>query len=223
MAAKPKKVTYNDPIDDNADYLVPLQEDPHSAAPPRPKTSKRSAPPPGWLASIYFLITMLLYAGVPISQFVIGLIYINRCTIQQFISTYMILSGIFGIAFVIVGIIIYKKVNEEASASSSYGHSIGRPKSLKFLIPILVVLFLFTIAWFITGQVVVFEVKLRVEFFDSTLPEYCHGNLYKPAYILIFVDYLLFLISAILFALSRMSPVEEEKKKTKRPTRPPRK
>jgi uncharacterized membrane protein len=220
MATKPKRVTYNDPVDDNADYLVPLQDDPHSVVPPRLKSSKKPAPSPGKFGSINFLITILLYAGVPISQFVIGLIYINRCTIQQFISTYMILSGLFGIAFVIVSLIIYKKVNEQTS--SSYDNSRGKPMSLKILIPIFVLLLLFVIAWFFAGQVVVFQVKTRVEFFDSTLPEYCHGNLYKAAYILIFVDYLIFLIAIILYILSGMSSPDEAKK-TKRPTRNPRK
>jgi len=224
MATKPKRVTYDDPVDDNADYLVPLQDDPNSLVSTRPKSSKKEKPSPGIFGSINFLITLLLYAGVPISQLVIGLIYINRCTIQQFISTYMILSGLFGIAFVIVGLIIYQKVTKQIPSLSSYDGPKGKPMSLKILIPIFVILLLSVIAWFFVAQVVVFEVKLRVEFFDSTLPEYCHGNLYKAAYILIFVDYLIFLISIILIILGRQSPAEEDnKKKTNRPTRSTRK
>jgi len=82
---------------------VPLQDFSN-----RPQVLKPVAPKPptGVFASIFFLITLLLYGGVPISQFVIGLIYVNQCTVRQFISIYMILSGIFGIAFVVVDLLI---------------------------------------------------------------------------------------------------------------------
>lgn len=201
MATKQKRVTYHDPVDDNADYLVPLQYDPHTLLPNPTKPTKKTSPPTGLLGSIYFLIAILLYAGVPISQFVIGFIYINRCTIRQFISIYMILSGFFGIAFVIVGVIIYIKINKHASSSSSYDDPESKSRIIKILTPIFILLFLFVIGWFIAGQVIVFEVKLSVEFFDPVLPEYCHGNLYKPAYILIFVDYLIILIDIIIILI----------------------
>ncbi|CAF1357618.1 unnamed protein product [Adineta steineri] len=214
MATKPKKVTYRDPADDNADYLVPVRYD-------LPNRTK-SVPRGGYLGSIYLPISLLLYVGVPISQFVIGLIYVGRCTIRQFISPYMILSGAFGIAFVIVGLIIFMQVTKQSSLS--YESPRPNPMILKILFPTFIFLFLFVIGWFIAGQVIVFEVKLDVEFFDPVLPEYCHGNLYKAAYILIFVDYLLALIAIILFALNRVSPPETaDTKKTKRPVRNTRK
>jgi hypothetical protein len=75
------------------------------------------------------------------------------------------------------------------------------------------VIFLFIVAWFFAGQVFVFQVKLRVEFFDSTLPEYCHGNLYKAAYILIFIDYLIFLLAIILNVLSYVAPPDDDQEK----------
>ena len=62
---------------------------------------------------------------------------------------------------------------------------------------------------FFAGQVFIFEVKLRVEFFDSTLPEYCHKNLYKAAYIIIFIDYLIFLLAIILNVLSYVAPPDD--------------
>jgi hypothetical protein len=227
MATKPKRVTYNDPADDNADYLVPLQYDANPSLPNRKKSSKKPPPPlPGGVfGSIFLPITLLFYAGVPIAQFVIGLIYIGQCTVRQFVSIYMILSGFFGIAFVIVGLIIHLKIVKQASsASSSYDVPKSKPTSVKILIPIFIILLLFVIAWFFVGQVVVFEIKLRVEFFDPVLPEYCHGNLYKAAYILIFIDYLIFPINIILIVISGRSPPKEDNtRKTKRPTRTPRK
>jgi hypothetical protein len=224
MASKPKKVTYRDPADDNADYLVPLQYDLTKPFPNRTKSTENGAAPPGGLfGSIFLPISLLLYVGVPISQFVIGLIYIGQCTIQPFISTYMILSGIFGIAFVIVGLIIYQQISKQSSLS----YDSPKPNSmiLKILIPLFIVLSLFVIAWFVAGQVIVFEVKLRVELFDPVLPEYCPANLYKAAYVLIFVDYLIFLIAIILSVLGCMSPPPKnsDKKKTARPIRNTRK
>ncbi|CAF1270058.1 unnamed protein product, partial [Rotaria sordida] len=82
------------------------------------------------------------------------------------------------------------------------------------------ILFLCVIGWFIAGQVIVFEVKLRVELFDPDLPEYCNKHLYKAAYVLIFVDYLIILFVVIFGALSSMSsPEEMNKTKSKRPIR----
>ncbi len=222
MAAKPKRVTYNDPVDDNADYLVPLRDDLTSTVVIQTKSSNKPPPPTGVFGSIFFPMTLLLYAGVPISQLVIGLIYIGQCPVRQFISTYMILSGIFGIACVAVGSYLYLLIMKQAS---SYENPRAKSKASKILIPIFVLLLLFVIGWWFTGQVIVFEVKLRVELFDPVLPEYCHPNLYKAAYILIFVDYLVFLIAIILNILSFMSPPPPETNHTitKRPTRNPRK
>lgn len=221
MATKQKRVTYDDPVDDNDDYLAPLHYDPHALLPNPTKPSKKPTPPTGVFGSINLPVTLLLYAGVPISQFVIGLVYAGQCTIRQFIYIYMILSGIFGIAFVIVGLIIYMKTIKQSSSSSSYDDPNSKPKSLKILIPIFIILLLFVIGWFFAGQVIVFEVKLSVEFFDPVLPEYCHGNLYKAAYILIFVDYIIFPIAIILNVLSYMAPPPENNntKNTARPTR----
>ncbi|UJR09310.1 hypothetical protein I4U23_013553 [Adineta vaga] len=222
MSTKSKKVTYKDPAEDNADYLVPLQYDLRHPLPGQIITSSTATKSGGYLNSIYFLITILLYAGVPISQFVIGLIYVGQCTVRQFISPYMILSGISGISFVIVSVIVNRQLTKQSSLS--YAGSRPNPMVLKILISLTVILFLLVVAWFFAGQFIVFEVKLRVEFFDPVLPEYCHGHLYKAAYILIFVDYLLFLVAIILYAVDRMSPPEDiKKKKTKRPVRIPRK
>ncbi|CAF3119699.1 unnamed protein product [Rotaria sp. Silwood2] len=220
MSTKTKKVTYKNPTDENVDYLVPLQYDPDPSLSNRTKSSEKSSrkPPVGYYGSIYFLISILLYAGVPISQFIIGFIYIGRCTIRQFIFVYMILSGAFGIAFVAVGVIIYLQTSRRSS--SSYDSSKSNSMILKILIPIFIVLFLFVIGWFIAGQVIVFEVKTHVELFDPDLPEYCHGNLYKAAYVLIFVDYLIILFVAIFGALSCVSPPDETKKTKPKPKRP---
>jgi hypothetical protein len=223
MASKSKKVTYKDQSEDNADYLVPLQYDLNPTLPIRTKPPEKLPGPSGLLGSIYLPISLILYAGVPLSQFVIGFIYIGRCTIRQFISIYMILSGAFGIAFVVVGFIIYMQIRKQSS--SSYDRGKSNPLILRVLIPIFILLLLFVIAWFIAGHVIVFEVKLRVELFDPDLPEYCHGNLYKPAYILIFVDYLIFLIIILLFVVSLVAKPNDNNatKNKKRPVRNSRK
>ena len=222
MATKPKRVTYDDTIDDNADYLVPLQDERQPSRSSRSKSSEKTppaSPPGGVYGSLNFLISVLLYAGVPIAQFVIGLIYINRCTIQQFIPIYMILSGIFGIAFFIVGLVIYKIVLADIASSPTYLGTRRRPAAMRILHPVFLLLLLFVIGWWLAGQVVVFQVKLRVDLIDPDLPEYCHPNLYKAAYILIFVDYLLAFIAVILLILYRVTPPDdaEDIQKKKRP------
>lgn len=206
MASKIKKVTYKHPIDENADYLVPLQYEYNSSLPIQSRLAEPiSLPPPnGFFSSTYFPISLLLYVGIPISQLVIGFIYVGQCPVQYLIDIWMIVSGIFGILFVIIGVIIYIKITKQSSLSY--------PSILRILIPCFILLFLFTVAWFFAGQVFVFEVKLRVEFFDPTLPEYCHGNLYKAAYIIIFIDYIIFLLAIILNVLSYVAPPDDNVK-----------
>lgn len=219
MSTKPKRVVINDIIDENTDYLVPLQDFSNRSQVIKPSTEPS---PTGVFSSIFLPITLLLYAGVPISQFVIGLIYINQCTVRQFISTYMILSGLCGITFVIVGLLIFRDLTQPTTTTKTtlpYDNKSTHSRKVKILIPIFIILLLSVIGWFFAGQFIVFEVKLRVEFFDPVLPEYCHGNLYKAAYILIFVDYLIFLIGIILNVLGRSAPAEQPPtRNSKRPT-----
>ncbi|CAF3424740.1 unnamed protein product [Rotaria socialis] len=224
MAAKSKKAAYKDPSDENADYLEPLPCERETVVSNRKKSSEKSSRKPsvGFFGSAYLLISLLLFAGVPLSQFVIGFIYIGQCTIRPFIFIYMILSGAFGIAFVVVGLIIYMQTNKEAPIMP-YGGSRSNQMILKVLFPIFLILFLCVIGWFIAGQVIVFEVKTTVELFDPVLPEYCHGNLYKPAYILIFVDYLIILFVIIINIVGCMlSSDKGEKKKPKPKPKPKR-
>ena len=209
MATKPKRVTYDDTIDDNTDYLVPLQDEPKpSRSKPREKPLKPIRPG-GCYGSAYFLISVILYAGVPIAQFIIGLIYINRCTVQQFTPIYMILSGIFGIAFFIVALVIYITIQKQISVSRYVGAS-RRPASLRILAPVFTILLLFVLGWWIAGQVVVFQVKLHVDLTYPELPEYCHPALYKAAYILIFIDYLIGFIVILFCILYCVIPYDED-------------
>ncbi|CAF0929679.1 unnamed protein product [Rotaria sordida] len=216
MSSKSKKVTYKHPIDENTDYLVPLKSDYNLSIPIKVKFSETtSLPPPlpptsnGFFSSIYFVISLLIYVTIPITQFVIGLIYIGQCPVQQMIVVWMIASGISGILLAIIGIIIHIKVRKQSSPSSPYDDHQSYPLIIRILMPIFILILLFIVVWFFVGQVYVFEVKLRVEFFDPTLPEYCHENLYKAAYILIFIDYLIFLLVIILNVLSYVAPPDE--------------
>lgn len=227
MATKPKRVTYDDTIDDNADYLVPLQDEPKPSRsnrrPPPPKKPLKPIRPGGCYGSCYFLTSIILYASVPIVQFIIGLIYINRCTVQQFTPIYMILSGIFGIAFFVVALIIYINIRRQISLSRYVGAS-NRPASLRILVPVFIILLLFVLGWWIAGQVVVFQVKLRVDLTFPDLPEYCHPTLYQAAYTLIFIDYLIGFIVIIFIILYCAIPYdddddEEEIVRKKRPRR----
>ena len=220
MSTKPKKVTYKDPAEDFADYLEPLHDPTIINLPSRTNSTDKPVPQGGLFGSINLPISLLLYAGVPFSQFVIGFIYIGQCTVKQFIPVYMILSGFFGIAFVVVGLLIYMQIGKQAAASLSYDAPRPNTTLLRILIPIFILLFLFVIGWWITGQVLVFEVKFIVEFFDPVLPEYCHQNLYKPAYILIFVDYLILLIGIFLNVVSCVVPPVDKENVPKKRGRP---
>lgn len=224
MSSKNKRVTYKHPIDENNDYLIPLNQDNNSFIPitlklsenssstlPLPaSTSAHNPPQPnGFFNSIYFPISLLIFVMIPIAQIVIGFIYIGQCPVQQMIVVWMIVSGITGILLTVTGIIIHVQARKQPLSLLSCDSSQSNPLIIRILMPSFVLILLFVIIWFFIGQVLVFEVKLRVEFFDPTLPEYCHGNLYKAAYILIFIDYIIFLLVIILNVLSYVAPPEE--------------
>lgn len=220
MSSKQKKVTYQPPIDENSDYLVPLQYHAPIKLPLKPSKDSPTPPPApvGFLASIFLPVSLILYVGIAIVQLIIGLIYIGQCSVQELIVVWMIVSGIFGIALTVIGILINVQMQRQPPTSKAgFG---SYPIAVRILLPIFVLILLFVVTWFFIGQVFVFEVKLRVEFFDPALPEYCHGNLYKAAYILIFIDYLIFLLAIILNVLSCVAPPEETKRPNPKKKKP---
>jgi hypothetical protein len=204
MSSKNKKVTYKHPIDENVDYLVPLQY------PIQSRVLETISPLPiGFFESVYFPISILIYLPIPLSQLIIGLIYIGQCPIQDLIVVWMIVSGVSGILLVLIGVIIHIQVRKHSIRLSPYDDPQSYSLLIRILIPCFVIMFIFVVAWFFAGQVFIFEVKLRVEFFDSTLPEYCHGILYRAAYVLIFIDYLVFLLAIILNVLTYVAPADD--------------
>ena len=191
MPSKSKKVTYEDRHDDDTtDYLDPS---------PLNHPPKKPPPPPiSYYGSLFFLISILHYISVPITQFIIGIISVGQCPIRQFLPIYMILSGIFGIAFVLVGVILFWQCRR---CDLSYKRP---PAFVRALKPLLIFLFLFVLGWWITGHVLVFDVKTRVDLVYPILPEYCQVHLYKAAYVLVFINYIILLVAILLAIIRRI-------------------
>ncbi|CAF3096038.1 unnamed protein product [Rotaria socialis] len=214
MPSKSRKVTYQHSTDQNTDYLIPLKSDCNSLIPTKlklPENTVSAAPPRpnGFFTSMYFPISLVIYIIIPITQLVVGFIYVGQCPVQQMIVVWMVVSGFFGISLAVIGMIIHIQSRKQSLALSPYDNYQLYPLIIRVLIPAFILILLFIIIWFFVGQVLIFEVKLRVEFFDPSLPEYCHANLYKTAYILIFIDYLIFLLVIILNVLSYVAPPGE--------------
>lgn len=195
---KLKKVRYETAIDDNNDYLVPLQYDERIV----PLTSSSNSPSV-WtsaLTSINLPISLFFLVGIGLCQLIMGLVYFGQCSVQPLIIVWMIVSGCSSIIIFLLSVFLHFRLKQTQ-------HS--------FSIDILLILFnfialvLFFIGWFFAGQVFVFEVKLRVEFFDRSLPEYCNSTLYKGAYISIFIEYLIILFVIILNLLSCITPAND--------------
>ena len=203
-----KKVTYRDGTDDDVDYLSPLQGDVEIKLSKKPKKSN------SFFASIYLLITLFLYVPVPITQFVIGIIYVNQCPFRQFLPIYMIISGILGILFVVVGLLIFLFFQPRICPGD-------RSLTIRILQPIFILLFLNVIGWWIAGQVLVLEIKVHVDITYPTVPEYCQLHLYKGAYVLIFVNYIVALITTILFIVRRIDNGSGSTAKKKKPNNLP--
>lgn len=195
-----KKVTYQDQPEETTEYLVPVKI---NLAERRTKSISKDR---SLFSSIYIVIILLLYAPVPISQFIIGILFVAQCRYRPFLPIYMILSGISGMLFFVVGLGIF------------LCHRTNRTKTAKILKPIFIFLFLLVIAWFITGQVIVFEIKVHVDITFPEVPEYCQVHLYKGAYVLIFVDYIVSLITIILLIVRRIN-VSNSSGSTKKTTK----
>ncbi|CAF1313604.1 unnamed protein product [Rotaria magnacalcarata] len=214
MSSKSGKVSYQYPTDKNTDYLIPLKSDCNSLIPTKlqlPENTVSSDPPRpnGFFTSMYFPISLAIYITIPMTQLIVGLVYVGQCPVQQMIVVWMVVSGFFGISLAVIGMIIHTKSRKQSLSLSPYDDHQLYPLIIRVLIPAFILILLFTIIWFFVGQVLIFEVKLRVEFFDPSLPEYCHANLYKTAYILIFINYLIFLLVIILNVLSYVAPPDE--------------
>ncbi|KAK3099398.1 hypothetical protein FSP39_003814 [Pinctada imbricata] len=125
-------------------------------------------------------ICLGFFLAIPISMVVMGAIYKDDCPIQRYIPIYLIVGGSFG---------ILKNLTSLGQKAKNDRDEEGDEKNMKSN-PYDVVLNLFLFAWFIAGNVWVYQIRGAVSS-DITSVNYCHPTLYAYAFWLITSVYIL--------------------------------
>ena len=165
---------------------VPISSD---AAPPLAR-NERIENLVRFYASKFHLISIPISIVFSIIHLAFAIKYLGQCTIQPMINTYMIVHAsvtlllmLIAIVGVIVARLIYPRYGDEKKTV------VGR--ILFTVIVLTFVLFLFSVAWLITGSVWVFGAKSNVQGSDSSnTATYCQSDLYRAAFVLIIINYI---------------------------------
>lgn len=141
---------------------------------------------------IIMIIVELVVSCVELGH---GIRYNNQCPIQQMIGPFLITHGAVTVLFAFM--IILAMID----ARVVYVRGDKRKARLAMFIIffIIVLLNIFFFAWFIAGNVWVFGAKTNgVQGTDSTLSTYCQPDLYRAAFVLIIVRYIIIPIIIII-------------------------
>jgi type IV secretory pathway VirB6-like protein len=140
----------------------------------------------------------------------IGWNYADQCPAHWRIPHYLVVAGTIGIVIVaIVTIQTFLQFNtsskkDRPSALLAFG-SIG-------LLVVLILLFLFSIGWFIAGCIWVFRAWNKVQYKNPKRSDYCHSTLYRFAFwvLILTICYILLLSYRI---IQRIRQVVKNSKK----------
>ena len=126
------------------------------------------------------LITVILTGIIFILQFIIGIVFYDRCPVQPLVPIYDIVAGSIGIIIIGLACLLI-------ALMSSYVYS--KKCSTWFLIFLLVMLVLFEFVWGIVGGVYMSPLRENniTQFEDSDLPTYCHPVLYWISFIILII------------------------------------
>ncbi|XP_040184781.1 transmembrane protein 272-like isoform X2 [Rana temporaria] len=120
------------------------------------------------------ICTLVIFTPLNIAMIVIGAVYIDKCSIDPNIPIFLIVAGaVYLVGFVLMPL---KFVSEKAM------HTVGR------------ILGLFSLCWFITGSVWVFSI------YDVN-PRDCDDTVYKFAFGILIVEYILACITIVVVCL----------------------
>jgi hypothetical protein len=128
--------------------------------------------------------------------------YLGQCPIQPMINIYMIVHAsvtLLLILLALIGVIIVRCIY---SNSDDDNNQINGRHLIVILVILTLVLFLFSFAWLVTGSVWIFSAKTNgVQGSNPNAAKYCQSDLYRAAFVLIIVNYIVHTIIILLFVL----------------------
>ncbi|XP_035687448.1 transmembrane protein 272-like [Branchiostoma floridae] len=123
--------------------------------------------------------------GIPVSQIVIGTLFLNQCTIQRMIPIFLVVWGSFGVFKTLLSTGERVRNHVRKNEGEDDKEKNAKPNPLDGLISV------FLFAWFIAGNYWIFSVYTTVNTVDSTSALYCHGTLYYFAFWMTIAMYIL--------------------------------
>ncbi|XP_062597316.1 transmembrane protein 272-like isoform X1 [Saccostrea cucullata] len=126
-------------------------------------------------ASVGCTICLIIILAIPVASIVIGALYLNKCPIQRYIPIYLIVSGAVGIVYNVFGILrkLASKRNEE-------GETEERPGVFTSICNCVFGCFL--LAWFIAGNVWIYNIYNDWSSDPANPDKYCHPTCYLFAF-----------------------------------------
>lgn len=140
--------------------------------------------------TIISLITLILMS-YPVAMVIVGSVYKNDCPANYLIPTWLIVFGTGTIASQIIFAVIFCYLVFRAFRQRSVAEKLLYVFLL--IIPFIVIL-VFNLAWFFTGNAWIYPIYRSVQFTvnSSDLSNYCHQTLYMFSFWTLNVCYILF-------------------------------
>ncbi|KAJ8401729.1 hypothetical protein AAFF_G00377000 [Aldrovandia affinis] len=131
------------------------------------------------------VISKLIMIAIPISQIVLGAIYLDKCPVEPRIPIYLVVSGVFTISLLLMSCLPCARKREDGEKNTL--------SSICTMWNSLVSLFLF--CWFIAGNVWIYSIYAPN--YDPTDPKYCDRTVYLFAF---WITTLVYVLIAVLLA-----------------------
>ncbi|CAF1343399.1 unnamed protein product [Adineta steineri] len=160
-----------------------------------------SSPSDGIITSVVIFVLLCVLLVIPILQLAIGASFQNQCPVNPNIPTYLIVSGAFGIATIVLTIIMtlayilwIKQLALDSGICDAYAASIISGCIIGSICLVLLLMSFFLFFWFIVGNVWVFSVHSKVDLDNLLSPNYCQRTLYQFAFTIIIMSYIISVI-----------------------------
>ncbi|KAK6173820.1 hypothetical protein SNE40_017211 [Patella caerulea] len=127
------------------------------------------------VSTMCFTILLGIVIAIPISMIAIGSIHLSDCPAERYIPIYLIVAGCFGLLRNLISF-VPRFCKDDKEGGEEEGEKKKKSGGYLHLIDC------FLLAWFIAGNVWIYQLYGHINYTDSTSDEYCHSTLYLFAF-----------------------------------------